>query len=226
MGLDSVEMVMEFEDEFELKIPDEDACRMRTIGDVIAFIAKARELSFVRECPTAHVFYCLRHELIKHFRLDRKRIRPSTEVSNILSAMQQDEFTNRLPSIGMSLPHIDNRTDWWDSLLYIIVALFSIGISIYAGNPIWLFAYIPLFIILWPVFNLRPKPVRMPAQHFKTLGDLSRLLADQYVIKSEKDQTEVSAISLKVRTIVAEQMGYELQDVRESMRLADDLLFD
>lgn len=38
MGLDSVELVMEFEDEFELQIPDEVAERMRTIGDVVSYI--------------------------------------------------------------------------------------------------------------------------------------------------------------------------------------------
>jgi len=38
MGLDSVELVMEFEDEFELPIPDEVAERMQTIGDVVKYI--------------------------------------------------------------------------------------------------------------------------------------------------------------------------------------------
>lgn len=228
MGLDTVELVMEFEDGFELKIPDEDACRMRTVGDVIAFIARAKDLSFVRECPTAHVFYCLRRELIKLFQLDREYLRPSTELCNILSSTQREEFTDRLPSLGMTLPLIenDNHIDGRNILSFIVAALLSIGISNYAGNALWLFVCIPLFIILYPLFNLLPKPVKLPAQNFHTLGDLSRLLAKQYVIKSEQDETEIIAISLKVRTIVAEQMGFEFNDVNESMRFAEDLLCD
>lgn len=38
MGLDSVELVMEFEDAFEITIPDEDAEQMRTIRDVTDYV--------------------------------------------------------------------------------------------------------------------------------------------------------------------------------------------
>lgn len=224
MGLDGVELVMEFENEFELVISNDDAERMRTVGDVIAFIADTRELSFVRECPTTHVFYSIRRELMDLFGLDRKQIRPSTRISKLLSPLLHERFINRLPDIGMSIPRIDRGLNWRDNLCLCVAALMSIGISIYFGNPLWLFSFIPLLVILFPLFDLLPKPIHSPAQHFRTLGDLSRLLAKQYVIKSENDQEEISAISLKVRTIVAEQMDYELDDVRESMRFVEDLL--
>ncbi len=37
-SLDTVELVMEFEDEFEINIPDEDAEKIQTVGDAIAYI--------------------------------------------------------------------------------------------------------------------------------------------------------------------------------------------
>ena len=37
-SLDTVELVMEFEDEFDLNIPDEDAEKIQTVGDAIAYI--------------------------------------------------------------------------------------------------------------------------------------------------------------------------------------------
>ncbi len=37
-SLDTVELVMAFEEEFDLEIPDEDAQRMRTISDVIDYL--------------------------------------------------------------------------------------------------------------------------------------------------------------------------------------------
>ena len=39
-SLDTVELVMAFEEEFALDIPDEDAERMRTVGDAITYIEK------------------------------------------------------------------------------------------------------------------------------------------------------------------------------------------
>ena len=37
-SLDTVELVMEFEDEFEISIPDEDAEKIQTIGAAIAYL--------------------------------------------------------------------------------------------------------------------------------------------------------------------------------------------
>ena len=37
-SLDTVELVMEFEDEFEINIPDEDAEKIQTVGDAIDYI--------------------------------------------------------------------------------------------------------------------------------------------------------------------------------------------
>lgn len=38
-SLDTVELVMEFEDEFEISIPDEDAEKIQTIGSAVDFIS-------------------------------------------------------------------------------------------------------------------------------------------------------------------------------------------
>jgi len=37
-SLDTVELVMEFEDEFEISIPDEDAEKIQTVGTAISYI--------------------------------------------------------------------------------------------------------------------------------------------------------------------------------------------
>ena len=40
-SLDTVELVMEFEDEFETSIPDEQAEKIKTVGQAIEFIKQA-----------------------------------------------------------------------------------------------------------------------------------------------------------------------------------------
>ena len=37
-SLDTVELVMEFEDEFDINIPDEDAEKIQTVGDAVQYI--------------------------------------------------------------------------------------------------------------------------------------------------------------------------------------------
>ena len=42
-SLDTVELVMAFEEEFAIDIPDEDAEQMRTVGEAVAYIEKHGE---------------------------------------------------------------------------------------------------------------------------------------------------------------------------------------
>lgn len=39
-SLDTVELVMELEEKFEITIPDEDAEKIQTVGDAVTFITK------------------------------------------------------------------------------------------------------------------------------------------------------------------------------------------
>ena len=40
-SLDTVELIMEFEKEFKLSIPDEQAEQIQTVGDAVAYLEKA-----------------------------------------------------------------------------------------------------------------------------------------------------------------------------------------
>jgi len=42
-SLDTVELVMAFEEEFKLDIPDEDAEKMKTVGDAVRYLDKQSE---------------------------------------------------------------------------------------------------------------------------------------------------------------------------------------
>ncbi len=42
-SLDTVELVMAFEEEFEIEVPDEDAEKLQSVTDVIAYIDSAKK---------------------------------------------------------------------------------------------------------------------------------------------------------------------------------------
>ena len=42
-SLDTVELVMAFEEEFSIEVPDEEAEKLQTVGDVIAYVEKNGE---------------------------------------------------------------------------------------------------------------------------------------------------------------------------------------
>lgn len=41
-SLDVVELIMAFEDEFGVSLPDEDIASMKTVGDIVGYIAKLK----------------------------------------------------------------------------------------------------------------------------------------------------------------------------------------
>lgn len=42
-SLDTVELIMKMEEDFDIEIPDEDAEKLRTVGDVVDYLDKIKE---------------------------------------------------------------------------------------------------------------------------------------------------------------------------------------
>ncbi|HEX4796357.1 MAG TPA: acyl carrier protein [Humisphaera sp.] len=85
MGLDTVELVMRFEDEFDITIPDADAEKLQTLGETLDYVLLRLEDRPRRGvCLSAHAFYQIRRELLPFTPLGRKAIRPGTTIGSIL----------------------------------------------------------------------------------------------------------------------------------------------
>ena len=74
MGLDSVELVMAIEEEFGIDIPDRDAEKMTTVGEVYEWLKTRIATTDPIACLTQRVFYQLRRALIANYGLERRLI--------------------------------------------------------------------------------------------------------------------------------------------------------
>ncbi len=63
MGLDLVEIVMEAEETFGVIVSDEPAPKIRTVGQLHAYILERRHQTQQQRCPTGQVFRDIRHVL-------------------------------------------------------------------------------------------------------------------------------------------------------------------
>lgn len=77
MGLDTVELVMEIEDEFGLSIPDEAAEKMVTVGITSSYIVEMLKKKGCASgaCGSAHAFYLLREQFQILFGIERRLVR-------------------------------------------------------------------------------------------------------------------------------------------------------
>ncbi|MDR3615121.1 MAG: phosphopantetheine-binding protein [Candidatus Obscuribacterales bacterium] len=85
MGLGSVELLLEIEEEFGVAIPDRDAEKMRTVGDVYEWLKRCIAGIDPSMCLTQSVFYKLRRALVENYRLERHAIIPETRLTDFLS---------------------------------------------------------------------------------------------------------------------------------------------
>ena len=90
MGLDTVELVMEFEDEFQISIPDAVAERITTVGQSFEFIVSELAKRYAGDapgpCPTARKFRDVRRGLASEFSLPLRSIRPSALIDELIPA--------------------------------------------------------------------------------------------------------------------------------------------
>lgn len=77
MGLDTVELLMGFEDAFGIMIPDEDAARLRTPRMVMDYVAARLPVEAAGHCVTQRTFYRLRRG-IRANAATVVRVRPAT----------------------------------------------------------------------------------------------------------------------------------------------------
>lgn len=84
MGMDSVELVLEIEEEFGVLIPDEDAEKMLTVGEVYDWLRVKLSCADAVDCLTRQVFYKLRRALVQNYSLDKAAIKPDTRLTDLL----------------------------------------------------------------------------------------------------------------------------------------------
>lgn len=89
-GLDTVAFMMQVEDCFEISIPDHDVEKMKTVGDVFAYVRERVPANSSNECLTAKIFYRLRRALMHLTRRPRGSIRPDTALDDLLSETDRE----------------------------------------------------------------------------------------------------------------------------------------
>ena len=84
MGLDSVELVVRFEDAFGIAIPDEVAADLTTPKKVTEYISSQLVASDERSCLTQQAFYYLRGQFATALDIPRRNFRPDAHLDELV----------------------------------------------------------------------------------------------------------------------------------------------
>jgi hypothetical protein len=89
MGLDVVEIILGIGEAFEIEIPDHEAEKLSTVGQLYAFVVSRLAFNESRRCPSSAVFYQARRALIDRYGLQRRSIAPATTMEALLPASRR-----------------------------------------------------------------------------------------------------------------------------------------
>lgn len=124
MGLDTVELVMAFEETFEITIPDDAAEQIVTVRDAIDYIYSRVQHSDSQVCRTQRAFYRLRRTLQNELGVERTSVKPATAWETLIPLARRRALWKQLDtSIGASKWPELTRSRWAVGL----IAALSIG---------------------------------------------------------------------------------------------------
>ena len=107
MGLDSVQIIVETENCFEIEIEDKAAEKMRTVGDLVDYVWDHIEHKDSKVCLTQILFFRLRHFFCKNLDITPSQFRPDSHFTDFGSRDQFKSLWGKLElDLELSLPTV------------------------------------------------------------------------------------------------------------------------
>ncbi len=106
MGLDTLELILEIEAAFGIRIADEDAQSIRTVGELYGYVLEQLP-DGPGGCLSGAAFYRLRRGMCEALELPRGAVRPGTELEAALPRADRRRLWPRLSeALGLRLPNL------------------------------------------------------------------------------------------------------------------------
>ena len=230
MGLDIVEFVLDVEKTFSITIPNEEAARLRTPGELVSWLEANLKSSRVGACPSQLVFHRLRGAIRTTLAPSEARLRPATRWDTFLPAEGRSQLWQRIGLEGsLRLPGLERSPAVYRSLL-LVAAVSTLSLFLLFlwldMNAAWaLLASIPSTLIVCAVLSAATQRFawRIP-KGFETLGDSARyaLAHDSALETGPTDfQWSRAEISAVVRSLVI--WHFDVTDFTEDSSFVNDM---
>jgi acyl carrier protein len=232
MGLDAVELVMEVEETFGFSIPDEDVADLATVGKLFDYILEYRFAGRqAGVCLSSVAFYKVRGALVSVCKVNRRDVRPTSGLANIMPVHRRRLWADLHEVLGMRLPELVRPT-WVTAMATVIggalvvAAMATVITRAGASIPVAIFFASALIGLIAFLFFQATKPLAvMFGPEFATVGGLAEtVLQKNYgVISDECQRANAEEIWKTLRKLIAEQLGVPLDAVTREANFVKDL---
>jgi acyl carrier protein len=219
MGLDAVEIIMNCEDAFDIRIPDNEVEKVRTAGNLHSLVMRLlSQRQGAPACPSSQVFYRLRKALIG-IGVPRRLIRPESKVGEIVEELGEARWADVRATL--EIPRMLRKPAWAELLVFggVTVTVFAakfLGGGILAGIGAGIVAAYVLYLVTLPVrMNFQSNESLRQRIYGLVGGRRRKLAAVNSVSNAEAWQI--------LRGILAEQLGIPMEEIRRESRFIEDL---
>lgn len=229
MGLDAVELVMEVEDRFNVKLADSELGRVRTVADLAALVlSRLPRPSGI--CPTARTFFELRRQMVTGAGVERRHVRPSTRLEILFPSGLRRSW-RRLRKANPRLPRlvassaVDTTIMWATAIgVFVSVAVVAVAwarLGAASGVVAFLLVEVAMVTLLCTSNEIG---WRLPPG-METVGDVVRLIAPIEVAYGSPGERLLAQqrVLTEVRRITSQQLALPLEKVQPESDFVNDL---
>ncbi|MCH8822120.1 MAG: hypothetical protein IH984_01305 [Planctomycetes bacterium] len=145
MGLEGVELVMDVEDEFNIKIEDDEAVSLESIGSLAEYVTlklSGGPLSSF-PCMTAKAFYMFRRQLQAHLPLNRQQIVPKAKLKDLIACDDRVRIWDQCRVAGLHLPSLQ-----LPRILFLPVIAIGVAFGIFVAIKVHVLAmFVAIYIV-------------------------------------------------------------------------------
>lgn len=222
MGLDSVELLIAFEDEFGISIDDADAARLTTPQEAADYVAYRLGAANGRpkRCLSQTGFHRLRAILVRQFGAKRGDVRPDSRIKDFLTGNTRTQWgelkaaldATQLPGLTCGQPML--------GLLSAGIPLLCCAFVLWIGGSFW--SLIPVAMVSWVATMVVAHKLgtEVPAA-VATIGALV-----PYVGHIQHEQWTCDEILQRVIQTTSNQVGIPVDRIKPDHHFVKDLGLD
>jgi len=230
VGLDGVELIIKVEESFGIAITDEEAGRIRTVGDLLDTVLAKLSPGDRRVCLTSAAFYEVRRQVMVETGRPRKELAPKAALELLFPSRERYGAWRRMRSrSGLKWPRLAVPGKLLGGLMALSLASSLLWAARDGLQPAdgfgALFWAAVLFLASLIVLARVPGIDRALPRELNSVGDLAvSVLALNHAHFAQKARSwNESEAWVAVRGCIAEQIGVPESEIKRESGLVDEL---
>jgi acyl carrier protein len=221
MGLDSVELIMEVEKAFDIRIPDQEAEKATTVGELYETVWRHIKHDHDGRCTSQMLFYLIRRKLIEKIGLNRSDVTIEANPDQLFETGQKRLIYAQISEeMQLEFPPLVLRRPWDNSLA---LTIYLVNFKDYSG---WIFVLnlIPIILLMEISRYFDPLRTRVPHQNMRNfIQDVLKLNYPKIKGVNGITRKEMEQV---IDLIIIDKLGVDPSEVSPEKSFTDDLGVD